>query len=237
MRASGSQRQVAPSPGSGSSGAATAGAHLAKPVRMAITTAPALTSLAILALVGACDLGAIGDDEPPTIDTEAGSEVPLDDADLQYILREGFGGLPFAQRCVSRQEGGPTIDVEPLPVGGDRTLECLTSGDLDEQTLMVQSGLPDPTTGETVPWCVLGALRSTTPPEGPPGLELAIVDRPTGAPWRIVATHPWNDQILISRASFQGILVWPIHFGASYATTRMEPADGFATDCDAVFGR
>jgi hypothetical protein len=180
-------------------------------------------SSAVLALVG-CTAQVDGADL--TEGSEAALADPNSDEDLLFIKDNGFGGTRFMASCVSRSDSGPTIESEPLPVGGDRYLECVTAGAFDRAAMTVASS-------EGEHWCALGQL-STSTAEGDPRLHIQVVDSPSGAPWTVRATA--DSAIEISRVEgLFGALTWPVWLTATYATTDLRPESEGVT-CEALFG-
>lgn len=155
-----------------------------------------------------------------------GDPVPEDDETLQYLAQHGFGGIAFMDGCVSKLDGGPTLEGDELPVGGGRFLECTTSQRVDRATMGM---LGD--SGQT--WCGLGEV-TTFKAGGDGRLVVQVTARPDGAPWTLTATHE-GEEIKIAQVEALGIArVWPLWINASYRTVSMKK-DPAAGDCSDLF--
>jgi hypothetical protein len=122
-------------------------------------------------------------------------EVPPIDPELQFLLDNGFESFFFAQTCRSIGPDGDVIDVEPLPVGGGRQLECETApiGNLDAIDALSS-------TGER--FCALGQVSSFSGGIIDPRLSVEVASAPDGAPWTLIGTS--EEEITISKITGPG---------------------------------
>ena len=179
--------------------------------------------IAALALVGCT---AQVDSAHLTGGSEAALADPNSDEDLLFIKNNGFGATLFMATCVSKSESGDTIESEPLPVGGDRYLECVTAGRPSRDAMNVSSS-------EGERWCALGQLSASTA-GGDPRLNIQVVDSPAEGSWTVRATSDSPIEIRRVEALF-GALAWPLWLSASYATTDLQPEPEGLT-CEELFG-
>jgi hypothetical protein len=119
---------------------------------------------------------------------------PLD-PEIQFVVDNGFESLFFAQTCRSVGPDGDVIDVEPLPVGGGRQLECETDVVSHLQALVILSSTNEP-------FCVLGQLSSFSGENVDPSLSVSVTSTPDGAPWTLVGTS--EEEISISKVTGPG---------------------------------
>lgn len=184
-----------------------------------VVHAPARRRLVLPLLSLACMLGAgsaaLAQDAPPL------------DADLQFLLDNGFESFFFAQTCRSIGADGDVVDGEPLPVGGGRELECETVSLGHAQTTDAQAS-----TGER--FCALGQVTSIAG-DGDPRLDVSIASSPDGAPWTLIGTHD-GEEISIGRITGPGgATAWPLWAVARFDVVELRP-NPTALLCDEVFG-
>jgi hypothetical protein len=151
-----------------------------------------------------------------------------DDENLAYVAQNGFGAFVYAVDCVSKKDGEPTQDGEPLTVGDGRWIECTTAATARRATFGILSSASEP-------WCALGEATSSKG-DGDPRLVVTITASPDDGPWTLRADHA-GDAIAIARiAGPGGATAWPIWIDATYATKSMKRAiDG--ASCDDVFAQ
>lgn len=199
--------------------------HHPLPVRSLLS----LSLLALMAASSACS-APVGDGAKSghaALEEGAADDPTETDEDLKWVKDNGFSGSLFATSCVSKIDGGDTIDADTLPVGAGRWLDCRTEASVARQTTSALS-----TTGEH--WCVLGEA-STTKANGDPRLVVTIAASPADAPWSLRATHD-GDPIDIARVSFGGFgMTWPLWVEANYRTVDMRREENGKT-CDELFG-
>jgi hypothetical protein len=154
-------------------------------------------------------------------------EVPPLDEDIQFLLDNGFESFFFAQTCRSIGPDGDVIDVEPLPVGGGRELECETATVTHLQAIDALSS-----TGEL--FCALGQLSSFSGENVDPRLSVSVASAPDGAPWTLVGTS--DQEITISKVSgFGGGTAFPLAADALFDVIEVQP-NPTAQFCSALFG-
>jgi hypothetical protein len=193
--------------------------------------------LACLACAAAC--GSAGD--PSTADADAtkalgqalvddpaeATDEPGEDEDLAFLRQDGFQTFHFALDCLSVAADGSSIGGEPLPVGGGRSLECVTESMGSLSTVDALSS-----TGER--FCALGQMDSFQG-DGDPSLTVSVASAPEGAPWTLVGTHE-GDEIQIGKvASFGGGTAWPLWVDTHYAVIDIAPNPSGQL-CDQAFG-
>lgn len=159
--------------------------------------------------------------------TASAQEAPPLDEDLQFLLDNGFESFIFAQTCRSVGDDGSVIDVEPLPVGNGRHLECETEPARLLQTIDTLSS-----TGER--FCAIGQVVSVTG-GGDDRLSVSVVSTPDGGPWSLLGTRE-GEEITISRVTGPGGgTAFPLIADAIFDVFDIQPNPD-ALLCDQVFG-
>lgn len=149
------------------------------------------------------------------------------DPDIQFIVDDGFNTFLFAQTCRSIGPGGDVIDVEPLPVGGGRELECETAAFGHLQAIDALSS-----TDEL--FCILGELSSVSGENVDPRLSVSVVSTPDGAPWVLSASS--QEEITISRVGGPaGGTAFPLAADALFDVIEVQPNPD-AQLCSSLFG-
>jgi hypothetical protein len=194
-----------------------------------------LASLACLACLAACGSPSDASETDATAATAQAlldepaepTDEPGEDEDLAFLRQDGFQTFHFALDCVSVGEDGSTIGGEPLPVGGGRSLECVTESLGSLSTVDALSS-----TGER--FCALGQVDSFHG-DGDPSLAVSVASTPEGSPWTLVGTHD-GDEIQIGKVTgFGGGTAWPLWVDAHYAVIDITPNPSGQL-CDQAFG-
>lgn len=151
------------------------------------------------------------------------SSLP-EDSELQWYLENGWGGIALLGSCLSKIEGGPTLDE--FRVGGGRWVECKTLAPHDRGAMPVYTE-----NGEE--WCALGRVTSHKV-NADPRLQAEVTDTPAGEPWTVIVTHE-GDEIVVNKVTFFGTLTWPVLIDLGYEVIDMIPSN-LVQSCSEQFG-
>jgi hypothetical protein len=169
------------------------------------------------------------DSEDPEESGEPSTEEQLD------FVRENAHELLGVQQCVSVGSDGSIIEpnwnpdtesFDPIPVGGDRWLECSTFEHNPQQTF-------DYTTLDESRWCMLGNLGAISISWTGPGLKAEVVRSPENDRFLVTATADTPMEVAPGRMF--GGLTWPIQIMARYTIARTELVEREIA-CDDYYG-
>lgn len=153
---------------------------------------------------------------------------PTSDANLRFILEDGFETTYFAVHCSALGEDGSEIDgdtVTELPVGGGFILQCNLDGLPSRSATDVLSEVDEP-------WCALGELLSFTT-GGDERLSITLVSPPDSPSPTLIATRE-GEPITLQLASAFGAPLWPVWLVTSYDVVEVARAEQ-GKICDEVF--